>query len=183
MYKNIKNFSVALGLVLKSPTENSKASDIHEQEVLILNILKLIKKKTTTTTTEVSGHRIYVVQVFLLGRPFEWRSDEQKTCTCKTSPHGFPEIREIFASGIRNLGNFHWSNRKSWALISGVQTKEYEIQESGFQVLDSRIHSVEYRIRGCLGFPYLEHFFSGCPYSCPSPPFVFSLSPLPPLLP
>lgn len=44
MYKNIKNFSVALGLVLKSPTENSKASDIHEQEVLILNILKLIKK-------------------------------------------------------------------------------------------------------------------------------------------
>ena len=76
MYKNIKNFSVALGLVLKSPTENSEASDIHEQEVLILNILKLIKKKTTTTT-EVSGHRKYVVQVFLLGRHFEWRSDEQ----------------------------------------------------------------------------------------------------------
>ena len=72
---------------------------------------------------------------------------------------------------------------KSWALISGVQTKEYGIQESGFQVLDSRIHGVGYRIRGCLGFSYLEHFFPGCPYSCPLPPFVFSLFPLPPLLP
>ena len=63
------------------------------------------------------------------------------------------QIREIFASGIRNLGNFHWSNRKSWAFISGVQTKEYKIQEDGYQVLDSRIHGVGYRIRGCLGLP------------------------------
>lgn len=99
-----------------------------------------------------------------------------KSCTSKTSPHGFPEIREIFASAIRNLGNFHWSNRKSWALISGVQTKEYEIQESEFQVLDSRIHGVEYRIRGCLGFPYLEHFFFPVVLIVVLPLLLFSLS-------
>ena len=71
---------------------------------------------------------------------------------------------------------------KSWALISGVQTKEYEIQETGFQVLDSRIHGVGYRIRGCLGFPYLEHFFFPVVLIVLLP-LLFSLSPLPPLLP
>ena len=60
-----------------------------------------------------------------------------KSCTCKTSPHGFPEIREIFASGIRNLGNFHWSNQILGFDIrstdKGIRNPRIRIPGTGFQ--------------------------------------------------
>ena len=37
-------------------------------------------------------------------------------------------IRQIFACGIRNLGNLRWWIPKYWALKSGIYVKKYEIQ-------------------------------------------------------
>ena len=145
-------------------------------------MLKLIKKKQTKTT-EVSGQstantlfKCSFQNVLSSG------AVTNTSCTCKTSLHGFPDPRNFCEwnpeSGKFSLVESEILGFHIRSTDKGIRNPRIRIPGTGFQnprrgIQNSWLSWIT--LTGAL-------FFFGCPYSCPPPPFVFSLFPLPPVL-